>query len=61
MIGVLDGLSICNGKFLKLIDGDGGGISPLVLDFEDAMLPPVCSEFDETMRFLLSSSIEGKL
>jgi len=61
VIGVLDGLSICNGKFLKLVDGDGGGMSLLVLGCEDAMLPPVCSEFDEATRFLSSSSIEGKL
>ena len=38
VIGVLDGLSICNGKFPKLVDGDGGGMSPLKLGFENAVL-----------------------
>jgi len=60
VIGVLDGLSICSGKFLRLVDGDEGGMSPWMLGCEDAV-PPVCSKFDEAMRFLSSSSIEGKL
>lgn len=63
VIGVLDGLSMCSAKFLKLADGDEG-TSPFRMSFrlglDDVVLTPVGTEGRENSGFSSSSSIGGK-